>query len=433
MLKGQPPSTTVGLVTRRGAQNDHGLRVHKVDPDHAKDTLLVFIHGLGGGVGTWGKFPELIASDPAFPTDYAFFDYLSLFGRFFRHATSLTEVVKFLIDQIRFTEYRKVVLVGHSMGGNIARAAVRHIHSVSLISNRDYIRIQGLILFASPMLGSSFYFTQATKDGRFVAAYSDELSEIMRFFSHRVDTTIDAPPTDRLNIPVFAAIALRDRVVRPMSSQELVPELQVHRIDSTHRKIVKPESCESNNYRWLKDSITKCINRRSARLRFAEGATNYIFARYTCSSKHADWQEKYIAACLAVKESDGVEIIDITHGEDAVNVSICVAEDDEITQGRYNGLIQQEATAQARDHLMSLYLGAIGMNHSEAISYAQMTLLPPKAGMARFITGLPDATTLESTISNWLHLVSARKRQSSFGRSTFALHNDLYTPNQEDW
>jgi pimeloyl-ACP methyl ester carboxylesterase len=422
-------------MRRHGGQRDQGLQVHQADPDRAKDTLLVFIHGLGGGAtATWGKFPELIASDPDFPADYAFLDYLSFRRRWlFKHAPSLSEVVRYLIDQIRATKYRKVALVGHSMGGNIARAVVRRIHDESLSHNRDYIRIQGLILFASPMLGSSYYFTQATKDGRFVAAYSEELADIMRFFNNRVDPTIDAPLTDRINVPVFAASALRDWVVKSMSSRELVPDGQTHVIDATHRGIVKPESHESDSYRWLVDSLQKCINRKQVRMRPAENLIDYIFARYTGSSKHADWQDMYLAACAAVEENDGVEIVDTLNGDDAVNVSICVAEDEEIIEGKYNELIIHEALAQARDHLMSLYVGAVGANHGDATNHAEQILWPAKAGMARYFTGLPDATTLEDTISGWLHSVYARKRQSILRRPVSGLGSDPSMPGNDVW
>lgn len=418
----------------RRANRDYGLQVHQIDRSQAKDTLAIFIHGLGGGAkGTWGRFPELIASDSSFPADYAFFDYLSFYRRFFRRTPSLWEVVRYMIDQIRATQYRRVVLIGHSMGGNLARAAVQYIYEMSLRNSREYIHVQGIILFASPMLGSSYYVTQMTKDGRLVAAYSEDLNSILHFFHDRVDSTIDAPRSDRINIPMFAAIAQRDRYVRPMSAQELAPDLQTRRIDATHKGIVKPENRDSVSYTWLTECLSKCINHRYIRLRPAEDTIDRIFSRYTGSGKHADWQDKYLAACARVEESDGVTIVDTQDGEYAVNVSICVVEDQEIIENTYTQLIMDESLAQVHDNLMSLYIGAIGEDHGTATDYIEHVLAPLKAGIARYYTGLPDANTLEETISNWLHSVCARKRQSFLRQPSLGVENDYITGNKAWW
>jgi len=275
------------------------------------------------------------------------------------------------------------------------------------------------------MLGSSYYFFHATKDGRFVAAYSEELHAISRFFNERVDPTIDASPTDRLKVPTFAAIALRDRFVRSMSSQEFIPERQIHRINATHKGIAKPKDRQSASYIWLISRVEQCLNRKAIARVMLDTNTNQILSRYTGSSRHADWQDKYIAACTAVEQKDGVGIINITDSEDQVNVSICVNEDDEIIAGLRDALIQHELSAQDANDAMSVYIGAVGTKHRTATEHVERISQPAKAGTARYFTGLPDATTLESEISSWLRATYARKRQSLFRPPHYFMMDDF--------
>jgi Alpha/beta hydrolase family len=393
---------------------------------------VVFVHGLGGGVDkSWGQFRALLASDPKFSADFTFFDYQSLFRRRFS-SPPLYDVVKYLVDQVRATGYRSVVFAGHSMGGNLARAAVKHILDNALPSNPSYIHVRGLVLFASPMLGSSYYLTQATKDGRYVAAYSDQLADIMRFFHERIDTQVEQASLDRTHVPTFGAIAMRDRVVRPMSSQELIPDLQVRRINTGHKKIIKPESHQSESYRWLVECVEKCTraSRLAAPIRPRNDGSNQIIARYSGSGRHPDWQEKYRAACAAFEADAGVTVRNAMGSYESVNLSVCVIDAEEILQGKYNDLLLHEASAQAQNDKMSLYVGAIGQEHVEATGHAE-AIVPPKAGSPRYIVGFADAMALESTIFDWLRWTLALNRLSLDRRPSPLLSDRSLTSNLE--
>lgn len=145
------------------------LRVNQVALDsfigvENSDSVVLFIHGLAGSFQTWEFFTihlkkKWIEQD-GFDIEYA--DYykksnLFFFRRFYNLYSkikgagieSLAEHLSSIVEH-NCEKYENIILVGHSMGGLIARKYI-----VDLIRNkRDLGKIKALITYATPHKGS---------------------------------------------------------------------------------------------------------------------------------------------------------------------------------------------------------------------------------------------------------------------------------------
>ncbi len=138
-----------------------------------KPNLIVFIHGLKGGVETWSyddktSFPKLLKSQIDFISgfDIACFDYFttftetygktkslfrSLFSSFKTKETNLPieELSELLKTEIALTDYDNIILIAHSMGGLVAKSCILNQIEENHVSN-----IRGLISLAVPHSGA---------------------------------------------------------------------------------------------------------------------------------------------------------------------------------------------------------------------------------------------------------------------------------------
>ena len=159
------------------------------------DKLLVFVHGFGGGTGTWGGFPRYLNASAAFETvDILFYNYNSLFrsaattGAKLRttiatfwdvKAALATRTVKYgspraqeakelrrsvagvrqtrkrilerLLQPASRSGYERIILACHSLGGVVARVALLH---EGIAGGRTWLPNTRLVLFAPAHAGS---------------------------------------------------------------------------------------------------------------------------------------------------------------------------------------------------------------------------------------------------------------------------------------
>ncbi|GGI81411.1 hypothetical protein GCM10007978_19070 [Shewanella hanedai] len=138
-----------------------------------KPNLIVFIHGLKGGLETWSyddntSFPELLKSQTDFISgfDIACFDYFTtftetygktkslfrgLFSSFKTKETNLPieELSELLKTEIALTDFDNIIFIAHSMGGLIAKSCI-----LKQIDENHVSNIRGLISLAVPHSGA---------------------------------------------------------------------------------------------------------------------------------------------------------------------------------------------------------------------------------------------------------------------------------------
>jgi hypothetical protein len=237
------------------------------------ENLVLFVHGLGGGsYETWGKYPEFNFRDcPTF--DVGLIDYESGLRRRLGRSISPEDHARVLANQIRDLDpYENIILVGHSMGGLLCKAAIKELLQSSA-QNADGLpavdKVIGLILFATPQAGSlrvPRFVSIFSKDGRTLRAHSHFVTELARYFQDHVypDLNSECPPA-KTRVPTFAVMGSSDFWVDRLSAGLGLGSNQQKHVLGTHGSIVKPASATDDAYVWFRDRIGRCLNTATAK------------------------------------------------------------------------------------------------------------------------------------------------------------------------
>jgi pimeloyl-ACP methyl ester carboxylesterase len=239
------------------------LVVHR--HNNGDGALVVFIHGLGGHrYKTWGDLPSFFFTDLS-GAALGFYDYASGLRRFgSRQSIALGVHATQLADTIRDGPYDSVVLVGHSMGGLLAKATINQLIDTRTLAGQSAIaRIRGLLLLATPQAGSlkvpgvARFFS---RDARVLRAHSDFVTDVTERFTNRVVTTrtTGLGQLDKPIVPTFAVLATSDVWVDRFSAGMGLTHDQTKTVRGSHTSIVKPSSRQDDVYGWMLHHIGSC-------------------------------------------------------------------------------------------------------------------------------------------------------------------------------
>ena len=236
--------------------------------------LLLFIHGLGGSPeGTWSQFAGLIEKDNQLSQfDIGYYSYPTALwrGPFSRKTPRIQTLALGLRTQIdrKFTQYDRIHLVCHSLGGLIARK-----YLLEEIENSRKLRIGKVFLYAVPNNGS-----EAANVGKNLSFMHWQLRQLSRNSDFILELNNDWK-RERVsdNVDVRYIVAGQDEVVTEHSAQAEWGNDKVDVvIDKGHRTVVKPVDHEDMSYLILK-SILKPSKVSSAK---QPGISSYKTSSY---------------------------------------------------------------------------------------------------------------------------------------------------------
>ncbi len=214
-------------------------------------TGVLFIHGLGGdGIMTWGKFPELLKSDPDLDGfSYETFEYPTPKGFSWLSVGRDIETVATRLDSYvtnSFGHCDDIVLVCHSLGGLVARQYLL----TELEANRPS-KIRRVVFFGTPHGGSEVASVVKSFPG-----LPKQVKELVKD-SATIRMINDAWVARSMNLRVetHCVYADRDEVVSEGSTLIVCEER--HRIFGTHRSMVKPETVLTDTYKVLKSVLLR--------------------------------------------------------------------------------------------------------------------------------------------------------------------------------
>jgi pimeloyl-ACP methyl ester carboxylesterase len=252
--------------------DEEPLVIHR-HGDKPCQTLIIFLHGLGGKrYATWTRkgmkpaessFPKFLHQDFD-KLDIGLYAYRTLWGRLrFWKSIPLEQEATVLADRIRdlvrnedASRYRAIILAGHSMGGILARAAV-----ANLIQRSDRVAleaIKALFLLATPQAGSvrvPRMLSFLTSDSRALVAHGAVVTRIQETLTNHVvqEGSLRAP--DRYYIPTYVVAGAEDNWVDRFSSGLGVRADFINTVRGSHTDTVKPRHKNDDTYSWVKGKL----------------------------------------------------------------------------------------------------------------------------------------------------------------------------------
>lgn len=249
----------------------------------AKKKAIYFIHGLGGrGDKTWQVLTALLNTDSMIANDCDFFAYTyptALFRfPFTKRSVRLQDLALGLKTEleVRLRDYEEISIVGHSLGGLIARK-----YLVEEIKKQNHIKVKRLLLFAEPVLGS-------------------QLANIAKYFSwrhrHLAQLCTDSDIIETINsdweilslpskLDVVYVLGGNDSAVDRSSVINSVHRSYLEFIPAEgHTSMIRPASSDATHYRITRDFLlgdVKRFPRLKSNLTLAENLPDPLFDFYT--------------------------------------------------------------------------------------------------------------------------------------------------------
>jgi pimeloyl-ACP methyl ester carboxylesterase len=142
----------------------HGANTQGFFSFQCAESLIVFVHGFGGNaLGTWNNFPSIILFEEKFKySDIIFYGYDTFKGQAGDHAANLYHFLDLLVMPLKNDilpkeqalperEYKRIVLVAHSLGAVLVRQAQLLAH----IAEKDWVEKTEIALFAPAHYGAN--------------------------------------------------------------------------------------------------------------------------------------------------------------------------------------------------------------------------------------------------------------------------------------
>jgi hypothetical protein len=244
--------------------SSHPLVIHG-RPGPRPDSVVVLVHGWNGDrYLTWGHLPALLFTGMA-SCDIGLYGFASGAKRLSRRKLSVTMDLQaeHLAHTLRDLPYRKIAVVGHSMGGMLSGWAI-----VNLVDSQTRwgdgpacTKLAGLFLCATPQAGTTrvpSWVAWLTEDFRLLRIHSTVARDVSRRFSDRI--TAQAGESDKVYLPVFALVGAADRVVDAFSAGLALPSDRIKVVMKNHRSLVKPDTADDEGFVWLRDRLLACVS-----------------------------------------------------------------------------------------------------------------------------------------------------------------------------
>lgn len=248
---------------------DEPIVIHAHDTSNcsSKRDLIVLIHGLNGhrygSKATWGRMPKYLFGDFA-SADIGMYEYQTLFKRWkIWRSISLQSEAEILAGILRDTSnYRRIVLVGHSMGGILALSVLKHLYETN--QKEQLSRVGGVMLVATPQAGSRLVprmLSYVSKDFRVLRSHSRYLTDLQNSLSNAFVLDESHSSSTRISVPTWAVIGCYDIWVDRLSSSLNLPTKRVKLVRASHSKVAKPKSQHSDDaYLYIKSKIGLSFN-----------------------------------------------------------------------------------------------------------------------------------------------------------------------------
>src|SRR5262245_9783840 len=238
----------------------HPLYLHRRGASRTNRALCVLVHGLGGArYRTWGRLPHFVYQD--FPElDVGLYGYYSGWRRlWFTRSIAVEREARVLADQLRACDYAEIVLLGHSLGGLLCKAAL-----CELLDREDratLARVRALILMATPQAGVRLPLRLLSWLSRDLEALRPQGAFVERVNRRFRDSGLmDRSEGEEMGVRTFCVEASDDHWVDGVGATLGIRAENRAIVRGSHTEVVKPSDRDDDVYRVIGRWLRECIS-----------------------------------------------------------------------------------------------------------------------------------------------------------------------------
>ncbi len=236
----------------------------------AKPGVVVFVHGILGGAGTWSALAEQVKKHPYVERffDLKFFTYntppmqLNPLKRIPDLQLVAGQLFTYLKDDSGLRNYSRVLLVGHSQGGLVIQHML--VNAVEAGRAKELASIRGVVTFATPNGGSELFLSVrrglewiwSHPQERSLRPFNDEIAEMHSVLLKRI---VYAQRVSEASYPIRFDVytGTEDGVVPAHSARGLFPNAGT--LPGGHSSIIQPSGPDATVLTVLVDACRRAL------------------------------------------------------------------------------------------------------------------------------------------------------------------------------
>lgn len=235
----------------------------------ARQTQLVFIHGLFSNSEVWTEFESLLADDDfsnsikIHKMQYASPKFRMKPTKNIPDFADLGKQLRTFLDNLTpFSNTGSIVIVTHSQGGLVAQSYLAQLVQDDTDPNPH--RISCIVMFGCPNTGSLLLLSARKwlrfwnhRQERHLRPVDEQVTAFRNVVFNRI---VHASVDSGWRVPIFSYAGDSDGVVPPVSAIDLFPASQSGVVQGDHQTIVRPQSRDSDPYRTLARHLAEVIS-----------------------------------------------------------------------------------------------------------------------------------------------------------------------------
>ena len=381
-----------------------GLHVYTHPSRPSTQELVVFVHGFGGsGYGTWREIPTAILQHEAEPRSVAVYDYISGGRRSLLDSPSIQSAVEHLVDELGDLPFKRVTLVGHSLGGVISMSAVREVFDRTTASTALLDSLTAVFTLASPLAGTKLlpFGIIPIRERGALAIHTELQRANHKFFKNRVRINVDGEGAQPLWIPVFSASATGDRFVDPLSSSLLSVPSQCRTFRGGHSAFLK-DSAVAN---WMLSCLQQVSDARRRAILEPSRQMERLRAAFRGDSRFGEWVDAYQSALteFSLREDMPTEDMSGQESGQALDLLVRVLPAPDVDSTAARSAVASDATLQRQGATRALGVSPFGEDPAAAVLAVREQL---DGFSNQWVTGSTSESELQREVVQWLGRVN---------------------------
>jgi pimeloyl-ACP methyl ester carboxylesterase len=234
---------------------------------------VIFVHGFTGAQETWRNsagqsFPQLLAEDPAIGSglDVYSISYESLWNSGAPIVETTNQVAASIDALVKDKRYSRIVLVAHSLGGNISREYLAHVklrYGHAALSRFRLVITLGTPSNGTALAGFAVLFSGNPQVRSLLDIHKNDFLQFLGqtqidYLSKRIDNQCNRLEFDagyEMEPTGPTLIVSRDSAIAGADRSE--------GFDKNHVELPKPADRQDDVYKWVSGELTLCLKGES--------------------------------------------------------------------------------------------------------------------------------------------------------------------------